>query len=171
MRQRWHTRYELIATPGSLAAAAAVAVAAGYTVDVLGDALEGEARDIAAEHARLTLDARRRGNGAILSGGELTVTVRGNGTGGPNQEYALGLAVALAGAAGISALAADTDGIDGGAGNASDPAGAVVGTDTLTRAAACQLNPATFLANNNSTAFFDALDDLVRVRPHPDQRQ
>ncbi len=161
------TAYHLIATPrASLEAAAALAQSAGYAVDILGDALEGEARDIAASHARLALDARQNGRRlAILSGGELTVTVRGNGAGGPNQEYALGLAVALGGAAGISALAADTDGIDGGGGSANDPAGAIVSTDTLARAQTLALNPATILANNDSTAFFAALDDLVRRGP------
>jgi glycerate 2-kinase len=166
------TRYELIATPrGSIEAGAAIARAAGYEVEVLGDALEGEARDVAARHATMALAAKARGRRvAILSGGELTVTVTGTGAGGPNQEYALGFVAALAGAAGagvggISALAADTDGIDGGGGSASDPAGAIVVEDSLARAAARQLNPATFLANNASTAFFEQLGDLVRSGP------
>lgn len=160
-------RYELIATPkASIEAGAALARASGYEVVMLGDALEGEARGVAAAHARLALDAQRQGRRvAILSGGELTVTVTGSGAGGPNQEYALGLVVALNGATGISALAADTDGIDGGGGYATDPAGAVVGEDSLARAASRQLNPATFLANNDSTRFFAALDDLVRCGP------
>ncbi len=159
--------YHLIATPrASLEAAAALARAAGYDIDILGDAIEGEARDVGAIHARLALDAKRQGRRvAILSGGELTVTVRGNGAGGPNQEYALGLAIALGGAAGIGALAADTDGIDGGGGSATDPAGAIVSTDTLARAQTLALNPATILANNDSTAFFAALGDLVRCGP------
>ena len=160
-------RYELIATPrASLEAAAVLARAAGYTVEILGDSLEGEARDVGATHARLALDAHKVGRRvAILSGGELTVTVRGNGAGGPNQEYALGLAIALAAAPGINALAADTDGIDGGGGHASDPAGAIVSPDTLSRAAKHALNPATILANNDTTAFFAALGDLVRCGP------
>ncbi len=162
-----HTRYTLVATPkASLAAAADLARAVGYAVEMLGDAIEGEARELGAAHARLALAAKATGRRvAILSGGELTVTVRGNGAGGPNQEYALGLAIGLGGAAGIAALAADTDGIDGGGGSASDPAGAIVDVDTLARAAAAALNPATILANNDSTAFFAALDDLVRCGP------
>ena len=98
---------------------------------MLGDRLEGEAREVAAEHAA----ARPRAPGAqgrrvvILSGGELTVTLRGEGRGGPNQEYALALAIALDGAPGIAALAADTDGTDGGGGRPDDPAGAFVDAD------------------------------------------
>src|ERR1700688_1120632 len=91
----------------------------------LGGDLEGGARDFAADHARLALRARAEGKRiAILSGGELTVTVRGNGRGGPNQEYALALAGLLKDTSGISALAGDTDGADGGGGSASDAAGA-----------------------------------------------
>ena len=82
---------------------------------------------MAAEHARLALDLRAQGKHAvILSGGELTVTIRGKGRGGPNQEYMLAMAIALDGAAGIAALAADTDGIDGGGGKSDDPAGAFI---------------------------------------------
>ena len=166
-RELGQSRYVMVATPkASLQTAARIAAAAGYTVTMLGDALEGEARDVAARHARLALEARRRGERvAILSGGELTVTVTGSGAGGPNQEYALGLAIALDGAAGIAALAADTDGIDGGGGDAGDPAGAIVVPDTLARAAARNLNPATFLHNNDTTAFFSALGDLVQCGP------
>src|SRR5580765_131806 len=101
--------------------------ARGYDCIVLGTAIEGEARDVAADHARLARELRGQGRRAvILSGGELTVTLRGKGRGGPNQEYALALAVALGGTTGIAALAGDTDGTDGGAGSASDPAGAFV---------------------------------------------
>ncbi len=162
-----NARYALIATPrASIDAAAGLARAEGYEIEMLGDALEGEAREIGGRHAALAMAARRAGRRvAILSGGELTVTVTGTGSGGPNQEYALGLMIALDGAAGIGALAADTDGIDGGGGSASDPAGAIVGEDSLARAAARQLNPATFLANNDSTAFFEKLGDLVRSGP------
>ncbi|MCB1505722.1 MAG: glycerate kinase [Hyphomicrobiaceae bacterium] len=162
-----HARFEMVAAPRqSIAAAASIAQAAGYKVVSLGDALEGEARDVGAEHARLALDAKARGERvAIMSGGELTVTVTGDGTGGPNQEYALGVAIALDGASGIAALAGDTDGTDGGAGHASDPAGAVVLPDTLARAAAADLNAAKFLANNDSTGFFRAIGDLVECGP------
>ena len=159
--------YTLIATPrASMEAGAALARACGYEVVMLGDALEGEARDVASAHAKLALEAQEKGRRvAILSGGELTVTVRGNGAGGPNQEYALGLLAALGTAPGISALAADTDGIDGGAGSAEDPAGAAIGEDSLARARGLGLDPATFLANNDSTNFFERLGDLVRTGP------
>src|SRR5437879_5665833 len=105
---------ELIARPkASLDAAIRLARAAGYEIVDLGADLEGEARDVAAGHAKLALQARAEGKRvAILSGGELTVTVRGNGRGGPNQEYALALAGLFKDAAGISALAGDTDGAD-----------------------------------------------------------
>src|SRR6202012_1556618 len=108
--------FELIARPkASLDAAVKVAADAGYATIDLGADLEGEAREVAADHARLALKARaERKRVAILSGGELTVTVRGNGRGGPNQEYALALAGLLKDTPDISALAADTDGADGG---------------------------------------------------------
>jgi hydroxypyruvate reductase len=158
-------RYEIVAAPkAALAAAASLARSWGYRVEVLGDALEGEAREVGRAHAALALAAKRRGERvAILSGGEFTVTVTGSGRGGPNQEYALGLALALGGAGGIAALAGDTDGIDGGSGEASDPAGAIVLADTLARARDRDLNPATFLANNDSSGFFRALGDLLEV--------
>jgi hydroxypyruvate reductase len=155
--------FTLVAAPkASLEAAAAAAAERGYRPVLLGDALEGEARDVGTTHARLALEARARGERvAILSGGELTVTVKGTGAGGPNQEYALALAIALAGTPGISALAADTDGIDGGGGNPDDPAGAVVLPETFARAAAGHLDPAKFLANNDSTGFFRAVGGLL----------
>jgi hydroxypyruvate reductase len=160
-------QYRLIATPkAALAAAAEIAQARGYDVENLGDALEGEAREVASRHAGLARAARRAGRRvAILSGGEFTVTVRGAGRGGPNQEYALALAVALAGEPGIHALAADTDGIDGGSGEATDPAGAIVAPDTLARAAKLPRDAAICLADNDSTGFFEALGDLVECGP------
>ena len=159
--------YRIVAAPkASIAAGAEVAKAAGYAIEVLGNSLEGEARDVGREHAARALAAKQRGERvAILSGGEFTVTVKGNGAGGPNQEYALGLAIGLGGASGIAALACDTDGIDGGGGNADDPAGAIVLEDTLARATARQLNAATFLENDNSTGFFGAIGDLVNCGP------
>jgi hydroxypyruvate reductase len=133
---------------------------------MLGDRIEGEARSVAAEHARLALRLRAEGRRAvILSGGELTVTIAGNGRGGPNQEYALALAIALAGAAGVAALAGDTDGTDGGGGTAADPAGAAIDPTTLARAGALGLDPAQFLANNDSTGFFRRIGDLVDTGP------
>lgn len=166
-RKLAHARFEMVAAPRqSIATAARLAEAAGYKVEVLGDAVEGEARDVGAEHARLALAANARGERvAIMSGGELTVTVSGDGTGGPNQEYALGLAIALDGAAGIAGLACDTDGTDGGAGSAADPAGAIVLPDTLARAGANNLNAAQLLANNDSTRFFRGIGDLVECGP------
>jgi hydroxypyruvate reductase len=101
----------------------------------------------------------------VLSGGELTVTIRGQGRGGPNQEYALALAMALKGAPGIAALAGDTDGTDGGAGSADDPAGAAIDQTTLDRARSLGLDPAHFLSDNNSTGFFTRLGDLVETGP------
>ncbi|MGC1715283.1 MAG: MOFRL family protein, partial [Xanthobacteraceae bacterium] len=99
------------------------------------------------------------------SGGELTVTLKGGGRGGPNQEYALALAIHLAGAKGIAALAADTDGTDGGRGRPDDPAGAFIDDTTLARAAAAGLDPAAFLADNDSTGFFNGIGDLFTPGP------
>jgi glycerate 2-kinase len=140
--------------------------ALGYESVLLGTQIEGEARAVAASQARLARDLQAQGRRAIiLSGGELTVTLRGKGRGGPNQEYALALALALADAKGIAALAADTDGTDGGSGAPEDPAGAVVDATTLARAGRLGLDPAVFLADNNSTEFFEKLDDLVTPGP------
>src|SRR6202041_548988 len=159
--------FELIARPkASLDAAIKVAADAGYTTIDLGADLEGEAREVAADHARLALKARAEGKRvAILSGGALTVTVRGNGRGGPNQEYALALAGLLKDTPDISALAADTDGADGGAGSASDPAGAIIDQVTFTKMKSLSLDPAAYLANNDATAFFAATGDLVQTGP------
>jgi hydroxypyruvate reductase len=139
---------------------------AGYDCIQLGTDLEGEARTVAAEHARLARELRAQGRRAVLlSGGELTVTVNGRGRGGPNQEYQLAMAIALGGAAGIAALAADTDGTDGGGGNRDDPAGAFIDTTTTDRARALGLDPAAFLDDNNSTEFFAKLGDLLASGP------
>jgi glycerate 2-kinase len=99
-----------------------------------------------------------------MSGGELTVTIKGQGRGGPNQEYALALVEPLAGT-GICAVAGDTDGTDGGSGSADDPAGAFVDGGTAARARSLGLDPAAFLANNDSTGFFAALGDLLAPGP------
>jgi hydroxypyruvate reductase len=161
------TDYRLVARPAdAFRAAEQAARAAGYQPVLLGDRIEGEARILAAEHAALALSLQSEGRRAvILSGGELTVTIRGQGRGGPNQEYALALAVALRGTRGIAALAGDTDGTDGGAGSPDDPAGAEIDPSTLTRAEALGLDPAAFLADNDSTGFFTRLGDLVRTGP------
>ncbi|WP_426102163.1 glycerate kinase type-2 family protein [Massilia sp. TSP1-1-2] len=153
----------IAAAKDALAAAAAFARAAGITPLILSDAIEGEARAVALEHAVL---ARRVARPValqlarpcvILSGGETTVTVRGTGRGGRNAEYLLSLALALDGARGVYAIACDTDGIDG----SEDNAGAVCGPDTLERAAALGLDGRSLLENNDAYTFFAALGDLV----------
>ena len=139
---------------------------AGYEFILLGTDIAGEARTVAAAHADMAIDLRRQNRrAAILSGGELTVTLRGQGRGGPNQEYALALALALADTGGIAALAADTDGTDGGGGAMTDPAGAFIDDSTLARARRLGLDPAAFLADNNSTGFFEKLGDLLIPGP------
>lgn len=159
--------FAVIARPAdALAAAAEAAAAAGYEPVLLGADIEGEAREVARAHAALARAAKAAGRRvALLSGGELTVTIRGAGRGGPNQEYALALALALAGAPGIAALAGDTDGTDGGSGAATDPAGAFVDATTLARAAAAGLDAAAILSDNDSTRFFEVLGDLHSPGP------
>ncbi|MGL5362106.1 MAG: glycerate kinase type-2 family protein [Bosea sp. (in: a-proteobacteria)] len=161
------SQYRIIARPAeSIEAACLAAKAAGYEPVSLGADLEGEARDVArsqADLARQLLAAGRRA--AIISGGELTVTIAGQGRGGPNQEFALALAIALAGQKGITALSADTDGTDGGGGEATDPAGAWIDPSTLQRARALGLDPQAQLANNDSTGFFERIDDLLTPGP------
>jgi hydroxypyruvate reductase len=157
-----NAEYRMIATPAAaLAAAAAVARTKGYEVVDLGDAVTGEARDAAGAHAKLARELKASGRRvAILSGGELSVTVRNaRGRGGRNQEYALALALALDGTAGIGALAADTDGIDGGTGKMTDPAGAII--DSTTLFSARHLDAQKFLDNNDATTFFEAAGGLV----------
>jgi glycerate 2-kinase len=158
---------EIVARPAdSLAAAAEIGRAAGYEVEMLGDALEGEAREVGKMHGRMALAALSRGRSVILlSGGELTVTIRGEGTGGPSQEYALALAMAIADAEGITALAADTDGTDGGGGAATDPAGAFVDGSTLTNGKEKGLIAANFLKINDATRFFERTGDLLVTGP------
>ena len=161
------TSFYLVARPAAALRAAEQAVrAAGYECVFLGERLEGEAREVAAAQARLAMQMQREGRrGVILSGGELTVTIRGQGRGGPNQEYALAMAIALDGSTGLAALAADTDGTDGGAGSPDDPAGAYADGETAARARALGLDPAAFLADNNSTGFFQPLGQLISTGP------
>ena len=153
----------IVATPKrSLEAAAAVARKAGVEVVMLGDNLEGEARSLGAEHARLALDTARRGKPAvILSGGETTVTVRGKGRGGRNVEYLLAEAIAANGAAGIWGLSADTDGVDG----AEEIAGAIFTPDTLARARALGRDPQAMLDDNDGHGFFGMLGDSLVTGP------
>ncbi len=157
----------LVATPqASLEAAAAIALDHGYRPVVLGDAIEGEAREVAKVMAGIALQVARHAQPTpapcvLLSGGETTVTMRGKGRGGRNSEFLLALAVQLAGTPGIYGLAADTDGIDGSEANA----GALVTPDTLARAEAAGLNAKARLADNDSHGLFTALDDLVVTGP------
>ena len=148
----------------SLQAAAALAQTLGARVEILGDALEGEAREVAEAHAALAQSRQKtKGEGSLvlLSGGELTVTRRGAGVGGPNAEYCLALALALRGAAGIHALACDTDGVDG----AAEVAGAVIGPDTLVLAAQKGLSAAEALAQNDAHHFFGGIGAQVVTGP------
>lgn len=162
-----NAQFHLAARPADAFEAAQASIrSAGYECIFLGANLEGEARDVANEQARMAKSLQAEGRSAvILSGGELTVTIRGKGRGGPNQEYALALALALDGTNGIYALAGDTDGTDGGAGSAEDPAGARADGRTASRARALGLDPAAFLADNNSTGFFGPLNDLLTPGP------
>jgi glycerate 2-kinase len=159
--------FRIVARPvDALDAASAVCEAAGYDPVLLGADVEGEARRIGALHARLAKDYLRLNRKvALISGGELTVTMTGSGRGGPNQEYALALAAALDGKPGVAALAADTDGTDGGGGDPADPAGAFIDETTLSRAAARGLDAAAHLAHNDSTGFFEPLGDLLTCGP------
>ena len=157
----------IVAAPAqSLEAAAEIARQEGMTVRVMGDALEGEARELGRDHAALALeirDALAPGDAPVLllSGGELTVTRRGEGVGGPNAEYALAMAMALEGAAGIHALACDTDGVDG----AAEVAGAHIAPDTLQRTRAAGMDAARALAQNDAHSFFAAIDGQVVTGP------
>lgn len=143
----------------SLHAAAEMVREAGYSVEILGDSVEGEARDVAAAHAALALQAKP--GTVILSGGELTVTRRGDGIGGPNAEYALALAIALEENRNIHAIACDTDGVDG----AAEVAGAVVGPETLAKARARGIDPQAFLDRNDAHSFFAEIGDQVVTGP------
>jgi hydroxypyruvate reductase len=158
----------LIATPQmSLEAAAAMARQAGLTAHILSDEIEGESREVGKVHAALARAVARRGQPfarpcVILSGGETTVTVRtAGGRGGRASEFLLGCAIALQGQPGVWALSADTDGIDGIEHNA----GALIGPDSLVRAAALGLRPAECLDRNDAYRFFAALGDLVVPGP------
>ena len=154
----------VVAAPSqSLDAAKRMAEAEGIDVTILGDALEGEARDLAREHATLALrkQAEITRPHLLLSGGECTVTRTGGGVGGPNAEYALALAIALDGTTGIHALACDTDGVDG----AAEVAGAMVTPETLAKAGTEGINAAAALANNDAHTFFQTIGDQVITGP------
>jgi glycerate 2-kinase len=156
-----------IATPQmALESAAAVAREAGLPVHILGDAIEGEARDVGKVLAAITQQIVHRGQPfrapcVLLSGGETTVTVRGSGRGGRNVEFLLSLAIALDGQAGVYGLAGDTDGVDG----QEEIAGARFSPDTLSRAWAKGLSPKDVLSSNDAHTFFTALGDSVVTGP------
>ena len=157
----------LIATPQmALEAAAKEAARLGIACHILGDAIEGEARDVAKVMGGIALHVKRRGQPfsppcVLLSGGETTVTVKGNGRGGRNVEFLLSLALTLRGEPGIHALAGDTDGVDG----SEEVAGAHVAPDTLTRAFELGLSPADSLSRNDGHGFFERLGDAVVTGP------
>jgi glycerate 2-kinase len=156
-----------IATPQmALEAAAAVAREAGFAVHILSDAIEGEARDVGKVLAGITQQVVNHGQPfeapcVLLSGGETTVTVRGNGRGGRNVEFLLSLAIALDGLPGVYALAGDTDGVDG----QEEIAGARIGPETMARAWAKGFSPKDVLAANDAHSFFTALGDSVVTGP------
>ena len=161
------TENVIIAAPSqSLDAAANTAKAAGIKVEILGDALEGEASTLGVSHAERArqIQAEMAQDAApvlLLSGGECTVTGRGTGSGGPNAEYILAMSIALDGQDGIYALACDTDGVDG----AAEVAGACIGPDVLARAAAAGVNAKAALAAHDSHGFFGAIDQQVVTGP------
>src|SRR5690606_26350627 len=157
----------LVATPQkALGAAAQVAAQAGVNSMILGDRIEGEAREVGKVMAGIALQAHDHHQPiappcVLLSGGETTVTLRGQGRGGRNVEFLLSLAVALDGAGGIHAMAGDTDGVDG----QEERAGAFIGPDTLQRARELGLRPRDSLDDNDGHGFFEALDDAVITGP------
>lgn len=159
--------FRLVATPqAALEAAAQVAKGSGATPHILSDRIEGESREVGKVMAGLALQVARRGQPfaapcVLLSGGETTVTVRGNGRGGRNVEFLLALLVALQGAEGIYALAGDTDGVDG----QEEVAGAFVAPDLLRRAWALGINPKASLDDNDGHGFFQSLGEALVTGP------
>jgi len=157
----------LIARPqDALMAAAATAEAAGYRALILGDSIEGEAREVAQVHAGIARQVLRHGQpvappAVLLSGGETTVTVKGHGRGGRNAEFLLALAVALGDTPRLHAIACDTDGIDG----TEDNAGCLLRPDSLARARGLGIEPRDRLADNDGYGLFAALGDLVVTGP------
>lgn len=157
----------LIATPQlALLAAAEVAEKAGVTPVLLGDSIEGEAKDVGKVMAGIALSVKAHGQPVkapcvLLSGGETTVTVKGDGRGGRNVEFLLSVAVALDGAADIYGVAGDTDGVDG----LEDIAGAIITPDTIERAWQKKMPPRDSLENNDGHSFFEALGDSIVTGP------
>jgi len=156
-----------VATPQmALEAAARVAERAGVSVHILGDSLEGEAREVGKVMAGMALQVARRGQPfaapcVLLSGGETTVTVRGDGRGGRNVEFLLAAAIALRGEPGVYGLAGDTDGVDG----QEEIAGAYFAPDTLARAFGKEIRPMQSLDRNDGHGFFQALGDSIVTGP------
>jgi hydroxypyruvate reductase len=150
----------------SLDAAAALARERGIPAHILSDAIEGESRDVALVHAALAREIQSRNRpfakpALLLSGGETTVTLKGNGKGGRNAEFLLALAIAIEGTSGVTALAADTDGIDG----SEDNAGAIADGTSATRMRAAGIDPRAALANNDAYSAFNAIGDLLVTGP------
>ena len=166
-RRLENNEVRFIATPQmALQAAARVAKQQEIAVHILGDSIEGEARDVGKVMAAIALQVARHDEPftspcVLLSGGETTVTVRGKGRGGRNVEFLLSLAIALNGQADVHALAGDTDGVDG----VEEIAGAYAGPDTLERAWAQRMNPRDRLDDNDGHAFFEALGDSIVTGP------
>lgn len=162
-----HSELQLVARPqASLEAAARLAEERGYTPIILGDAIEGEAREVAMVHAGIVQQVIRhqqplKAPCVILSGGETTVTVRGSGRGGRNAEFLLALALALDGNPRVHAIACDTDGIDG----SEDNAGAILTPQTLANAAQAGADAKACLANNDGYSFFEAAEALLKTGP------
>jgi len=160
-------RHHVVATAGdALRAAATRARELGLDAIIVSDAVEGEARSVARDHAAKVREVLAGREGIqrpclLLSGGETTVTVRGNGRGGRNAEFLLALALELDGVPGVHAIACDTDGIDG----SEDNAGAVMSSDSVARARTLGLDPRRMLDNNDGYGFFSALGDLVMTGP------
>jgi hydroxypyruvate reductase len=157
----------MVATPQmALQAAAEVARAAGIIPVILGDSIEGEARDVGKVMAGITHEIATRGElikppCVLLSGGETTVTVRGTGRGGRNVEFLLSLGIALKGLPGVHAVSGDTDGVDG----LEEIAGAYIAPDTLERAWSIGLKPQDSLMNNDGHSFFEAMGDSIVTGP------
>jgi glycerate 2-kinase len=147
----------------AIAAAAACARELGYRTRVLSTTIQGDTRDAASRHSEIVRKILKSGRrpACLLSGGETTVTVRGTGRGGRNQEFVLASILALEGAGPVMVLSAGTDGIDG----PTDAAGAIADSSTLARAAALGLDPRRFLDNNDSYGFFQRLDALLKTGP------
>ena len=158
--------HRIIGSPElGLSAAAAYGREKGFVIQSLGSQVVGESRQAGADHALMLQDMIKTNADnrplLLLSGGETTVTVRGSGRGGPNREYLLAAAQTLNGLPGTWGIACDTDGIDG----SPDAAGAVIGPDTLARAAGLGLDAKTMLSNNDTGPFFSLLDDAVVTGP------